>query len=208
MESKIQKPIAGLATQVAKLQEDPNNARVHDEKNLQTIMESLKRFGQTKPIVLASDGKTIIAGNGTFKAAVKLGWQTIAAMKSNLSASDATAYAIADNRTGELSSWDPKRLADQLQKMEASVQESIGYNLKQIERLVAADAKNGFRPEPGGFFRTKEEYEKLEIKNIHLFYNTEDYAFIVDWLDKQAERFGSDDHGQALMSHIKAEKNK
>jgi len=208
MESKIQKPLASLSTEVAKLREDPNNARVHAEKNLQTIMESLKRFGQTKPIVLASDGKTIIAGNGTFKAAVKLGWKTVAAMKSNLSAGDATAYAIADNRTGELSSWDPKVLSDQLKTMETSVQESIGYNLKQIERLVADDAKNGFRPEPGGFFRTKEEYEKLEIKNIHLFYNTNDYAFIVDWLDKQAERFGSEDHGEALMSYIKAEEQK
>ena len=43
---------------------DDRNARTHDDKNLETIANSLDRFGQQKPIVIDGDG-VVIAGNRT-----------------------------------------------------------------------------------------------------------------------------------------------
>jgi len=90
---------------VADLVLDPNNARAHDERNLEAIATSLARFGQQKPIVVAPDG-TVLAGNGTLAAAKHLGWSEIAAITTDLKGADARGYAIADNRTAELAEWD------------------------------------------------------------------------------------------------------
>ena len=51
---------------------DPDNLRLHPAENLAGIRASLERFGQQKPIVVGRDG-TIVAGNGTYAAAVELG---------------------------------------------------------------------------------------------------------------------------------------
>ena len=34
------------------LKEDPQNARVHPDRNMKAIMESLKTFGQVEPLVV------------------------------------------------------------------------------------------------------------------------------------------------------------
>ena len=54
---------------------DPDNVRKHTQRNLQTIVESLKEFGQRKPIVLKDN--VVVAGNGTLEAAKLLGWTHI-----------------------------------------------------------------------------------------------------------------------------------
>lgn len=87
------------------LQPDPRNARLHDERNLQAVMASLRRFGQQKPIVVHANG-VVIAGNATMEAARRLGWTHVWAVHSSLDGAEATAYGVADNRTAELATWD------------------------------------------------------------------------------------------------------
>jgi site-specific DNA-methyltransferase (adenine-specific) len=97
---------------------DPANARKHDDKNLKAIAESLKQFGQRKPIVVW--GKTVVAGNGTLVAARSLGWTeiTVARIPDDWSADQVTAYALADNRSAELAVWDEQVLTEQLKQLE------------------------------------------------------------------------------------------
>ena len=49
---------------IADLSADPANARKHSERNIESIMASLRRFGQQKPIVVDKSG-VVRAGNGT-----------------------------------------------------------------------------------------------------------------------------------------------
>lgn len=100
-------------TDIADLSPDPDNARLHDKKNLDAIKASLEAFGQRKPIVTA-DG-VVVAGNGTLEAAQALGWTTIATVSADdLIPEQRTAFAIADNRTAELAAWDDTKLAQAL----------------------------------------------------------------------------------------------
>lgn len=92
---------------------DPANVRRHPERNLQMIAASLKRFGQQRPILVDSDG-LIIAGNGTWQAAKSIGWDSIKVEWSNLKGVEAVAYAIADNRTTDTSSFDDDDLMSTL----------------------------------------------------------------------------------------------
>ena len=99
---------------------DPNNARKHDDKNLKAIAESLKQFGQRKPIVVWRN--TVIAGNGTLVAARSLGWIEIdvSIIPEHWEIEKVKAYALADNRTAELATWDKEVLSSQLLELESA----------------------------------------------------------------------------------------
>ena len=93
---------------VSSLHEDPANVRRHPARNLATIVASLKRFGQQKPIVVDRDG-VVVAGNGLLQAANQLGMDRVWVRRTELLGSERTAYAIADNRTAELAEWTTRR---------------------------------------------------------------------------------------------------
>jgi len=115
-----------------------DNARLHDRRNLEAIKSSLQRFGQQKPIVVGPDG-SIIAGNGTWTAAKALGWTEISVIRSNLVGPEATAYAIADNRTAELAEWDDAILVEALvglQSADEALATATGFSRGEIERLM------------------------------------------------------------------------
>lgn len=90
---------------IASLSYDPANAMGHPDENIEAIKGSLKRFGQQKPIVVDAKG-VVRAGNGTLRAAIALGWTDIVVTRSDLTGSELTAYALADNRTSQLGQWD------------------------------------------------------------------------------------------------------
>ena len=100
---------------IQELTPDPKNARKHDAENLKILAESLKKFGQRKPIVISESGQ-VVAGNGTLEAAKKLGWLEIQAVRvpADWSPEMIRAFAIADNRTAELSEFDRVILTEQL----------------------------------------------------------------------------------------------
>ena len=126
----------------ADLHNDPANVRKHGDQNLAAIKASLARFGQQKPIVVNADG-VVIAGNGTLMAARALGWQTIKAVCTNLAGSEATAFAIADNRTAELAEWDDAALQQQLAAIAIDDEELLaatGFDEKELAKLAAANA--------------------------------------------------------------------
>ena len=93
---------------------DPQNARKHSKRNIDTIAASLTKFGQRKPIVVHQD--VVIAGNGTLEAAKALGWHeiTISRCPDAWDENTAKAYALADNRSSDLAEWDKLVLANQL----------------------------------------------------------------------------------------------
>ena len=120
---------------------DPANARKHGEKNLAAIKSSLQRFGQQKPIVVDASG-VVRAGNGTLAAAKSLGWKEIAIVRSPLSGSEATAYAIADNRSSELAEWDDDVLSQTLAALQIEDEDlalATGFDAKEIDALLAPD---------------------------------------------------------------------
>lgn len=121
---------------------DPANVRKHPEANLAAIKASLTRFGQQKPIVVDAKG-VVVAGNGTLAAAKAMGWRTVKAVRTNLAGAEATAFAIADNRTAELAEWDEAALHQQLAAIAIDDEELLaatGFDEKELAKLAAAAA--------------------------------------------------------------------
>ncbi len=127
------------------LKADPANVRQHPEQNKRVTRSSLKRFGAVRSIVI--DGHNVVlAGSMTLEAARAAGIREvvliesdgkklIAIQRKDLQGSDATAYALADNRSSDLSLFDADVLADQLQKMadDGISLEDLGWNPDQLD---------------------------------------------------------------------------
>ncbi|MAL82836.1 MAG: hypothetical protein CMF11_00580 [Idiomarina sp.] len=127
--SDLVRPISGLIL-------DPNNVRTHSDRNLKSVIASLREFGQQKPIVALEDG-TVIAGNATLMAAKRLGWNEIAVSVFTGTPDAAKAYAIADNRTAELAEWDDYELHQQLIEVaEVFDIAELGWTDAEVSRLV------------------------------------------------------------------------
>jgi hypothetical protein len=134
---------------IAQLQHDPQNARKHNHKNIEAIANSLKKFGQRKPIVVAGEN-VVVAGNGQLEAARSLGWTEIqvARVPNEWSWEQVRAFALADNRTAEMAEWDSKVLVDQLVELDA-----VGWELSDFgfeELMPAGDVVNSIDGESNG----------------------------------------------------------
>lgn len=139
---------------------DPHNARERTPRNLAVIMKSLDRFGQRKPLVLGADG-VVYAGNGTLQAALALGWSEIWVSPTQLSGAEARAYAIADNRSGDLSQFDEVELSLQVGNLDAGLLDVIGFDLAEISELLPK-AEAAAPPAPDGTPRKSSHRQGLD----------------------------------------------
>lgn len=116
--------LASLVRPLVLLRPDPKNAREHGEESYAQITASYREFGQQKPVVGVEepDGTvTVIDGNGQLEACKRLGWDGMAVVLFPREQRDkAVAYAVAINRSGEFSQWNPQALAAALGEIQAT----------------------------------------------------------------------------------------
>jgi hypothetical protein len=124
---------------------DPANVRKHGTRNMDAIKGSLRKFGQQKPIVVDAKG-IVLAGNGTLRAARELGWTEIRIVRTELTGVEATAFAIADNRTAELAEWEEDKLGEVLRSLQDSSFDltEIGYSESDFESLLSPKLSNDY----------------------------------------------------------------
>ena len=142
--SHLAEDLRPLARPIVGLGFDPRNARQHPDRNLEAVADSLRRFGQRKPIVVNRRGMVVEAGNGTLQAARILlergdtRWGYLAQVLVDDDPETATGYGLADNRTAELAEWDQQVLADLLRELEGvDALEGVGWNEDELAELYA-----------------------------------------------------------------------
>ena len=92
------------------------NPRINNNAIDKTAI-SIKEFGFQQPIVVDPAG-VVIAGHTRLKAAIKLKLETCPVIVAEgLTDAQVKAYRIADNRTGELATWDDELLAVEIQDL-------------------------------------------------------------------------------------------
>ena len=125
---------------ITDLKPNPQNPRVHNEKQVRQIAQSIEAFGFNVPI-LVDDRHNVVAGHGRLLAAQKLGWKSVPVIRLNhLSESQYSAFLIADNRLTENSSWDDRLLGEQLKvlsELELDFDlEVTGFEVAEIDVLI------------------------------------------------------------------------
>jgi hypothetical protein len=107
---QIADDLTTLAYPIEKLKHLDGNPR---KGNVEAVKKSYEKFGQRKPIVATKDGE-VISGNHQLAAAKELGWNKIAVVFTDDDELTAKAFALADNRTADLGTYDDDLLADML----------------------------------------------------------------------------------------------
>ena len=102
--------------------------------DIPAVAGSLERFGQRKPIVARSSDRVVIAGNHTLAAALSLGWSEIAVVFVDDDEATSKAYALADNRTGDLGAYDDEALLALL--TDVPVLFGTGYSDEDLNDLI------------------------------------------------------------------------
>jgi ParB-like chromosome segregation protein Spo0J len=130
------------------------NPRTRDQKAIDSLAASIQEFGWNQPIVVDED-MVIIVGHTRLLAAQKLGVPKVPVMiADHLTPAQAKAYRIADNRTGENTSWDPDLLKLELLDLSAlagtpteavSISDPVlqltGLDQAELIRTLEADKK-------------------------------------------------------------------
>ena len=105
--------------------------------NADKVASSIKEFGFQQPIVVDKN-MSIIVGHTRYEAAKLLELKTVPVHIANLTAIQAKAYRIADNRLNEDSEWDYGLLNlefTDLMDNHFDV-ENLGFNEKELENLI------------------------------------------------------------------------
>jgi ParB-like chromosome segregation protein Spo0J len=132
----------------------PGNPRIG---NVELIAESLRSNGQYRPIVVRTETSEILAGNHTWQAAKRLGWESIEATFVDVDDATARRIVLVDNRSNDIASYDAAILTDLLATV-AEEGESLlgtGYCDDDLERLLAV--AQGTQVEPPDEFPSLDE---------------------------------------------------
>lgn len=169
---------------IADLIQDPANVRTHSERNLETIKASLAKFGQQTAIVI-DENNVVVAGNGRLMAAKELGWDSLQCVRTSLTGTELTAYAIADNRTAELASWDLSGLDAMLESLadEDFAIEEIGFSEDEIDKLMGRGSDVGDEDEDEGPAEDESDQLKPIYQVLIEFESEEDKIGFVESMD-------------------------
>jgi DNA modification methylase len=127
---------------IDQIKPDPTNPRRHSRKQIRQIANSIATFGFNAPILIDRDGN-IVSGHGRWLACRELGWNEVPTLcLDHLSAAQARAFMIADNRLTEIATWDDRLLAQQLKELsllglDFSI-EVTGFEMPEIDLRIAS----------------------------------------------------------------------
>lgn len=194
---------------ITALEHDSKNAREHGHHNIEAIKESLRRWGQQKPIVV-DDENVVIAGNGTLAAARELGWTQIQVVRTDLSEAEKLGYAIADNRTAELADWDEIQLAATLQEIAQEDIESTGFSVNDLNKLVNRVSKTlelnmphdaetqALSSQPGQPMQAPPSH----VRMVQLYFDTESIEIYLDALKDAADALGTENPTDTVLKAL------
>lgn len=187
-----------ISVPIDSLTPDPDNARKHPEENIEAIKASLREFGQRRPVVVQRNGMVVRAGNGLLQAAKEMGWQDIAAIVIDEDDATAIAYAIADNRTGELSIWDERQLNALLEQVEAEADDlinAVGFSEAKRNNLHARFGETG---------AGKDDAKKEDVgtKSFSVTFALPDYERFRAALDYLQNQYGVERQEELILTVV------
>lgn len=127
---------------VSELKPYENNPRKND-KAVDYVANSIKEFGFKVPIIIDKNN-VIVTGHTRLKAAEKLGLKEVPCiLADDLSEEQIKAFRIADNKTGEIATWDLEKLNLEFEIMDFDMS-NFGFD----------------------FEKTNSEYNEIERKDL------------------------------------------
>ena len=130
-----------------------NNPR-HNDNAVDAVASSIREFGFKVPLVVDSEG-VIVAGHTRYKAAQKLGLQTVPCIVADdLTDEQVKAFRLADNKVGELATWDLDALKVELDNIGEIDLSGMGFDLTLHDEYTEPDIEDFSDSTAGGKVET------------------------------------------------------
>lgn len=140
-----------------------NNPR-DNSKAVGPVMESFKKFGFIKPIIVDKN-MLIIAGHTRYIAAYQLGLEYVPVIVSDMDEEQAKMFRIADNKLAEKSEFDEDQLIEELRAMKVP-QEMQSFFFEDIDTMLnfSLETFNQQAEDMGGFteYSPDDAYDSYE----------------------------------------------
>lgn len=166
---------------IEKLQPYERNTRKHEAKDINAIKASIEQFGFNDPIGLWK--KSIVEGHGRLLAAKELGLEAVPVIRlDHLTDEQRKAYAIAHNKTAEVSDWDRLVLGGELRDLEGTFDMTdFGFGEFELTLLTHADdlKPDDFEDEDRIGDYDSVEKEHLAKERVIITYNAETKPLLV-----------------------------
>ena len=182
-----------ITVPLSQLTLDPRNAQLHPPTNIEAIKASLQEFGLQKPIII-NPANIVLAGNGTVRAARELGWKTINALVFTGTEDEERAFAIADNRSAELASWDQTGLAELLTSLDDGLLPAAGYTPMGVDDLLASIQEETDLTLPD----VDDRFTALVTRSLICTYPKKDYDRVITMFSAARARYGFDSNSETL----------
>jgi DNA modification methylase len=148
LQKGTRRPLSIEYRPLASLKSNPKNPRIHSDKQVHQIAQSIQTFGFNVP-VLVDRNLNVIAGHGRVSASKLLQLDQVPIIRlEHLDEHQRRAFMIADNRLTENSSWDELLLGNQLKVLaEAEIDFSLeitGFEMGEID--VYIEGQSGESP--------------------------------------------------------------
>jgi hypothetical protein len=132
------------------------NPKTHPDSQINQLVESIKEWGWTVPILIDEDDN-VIAGHGRLYAAQKLEMDEVPCLIiSGLSEAQKKAYVIADNKLGENGDWDMGLYFSELKEISQQ-----GFDLSVIGTDIDISSLN-YQPD----LQPMTEYPDIEERDL------------------------------------------
>lgn len=116
----------------------PDNVRLHDERQMHFITQSILQFGFVNPILVDADGECI-AGHGRLKAMKMLERTEVPVIVlGHLTPAQARAYRIADNQIPLSATWNEELYRQQLAEFMSAgfPMDALGWDPKLLDEFI------------------------------------------------------------------------
>ena len=120
----------------------------NNEAAIDEVAKSIERFGFASPIVARTSDGRVIAGHTRLAAALRLGLEDVPVRFLDIDEQLASALALADNKIGEIATWDDETLGQVLAELEQDGMDlgGLGWDEDELDRIL--EAANPPQPEP------------------------------------------------------------
>lgn len=166
---------------LSQLKNYEKNARKHADADVETIMNSIKEFGFNDPVGIWSDQNIIVEGHGRVLAAKKLKMKEVPCIRlDHLTDEQRRAYALAHNKTAEMSEWDVELLESELSNITDIDMSSFGFTIDSTQLVSEPEEEEA-------------QTEKLPESKLYIFaisaFGTDSETFVeVKLGEEEAEK--------------------
>ena len=177
------------------------NPRVISDHAVDQVAKSIEDHGVRQVVVIDKDN-VIVAGHTRLLAMKRLGIKEIPCVVYEDTEQKVSAYRLADNKVGELTSWDGDMLEIELQKL--SEIEIAGFSEDQAtyEGFDMSQASEGYNEEDVG-------YRATDLTNqvpLTFYFEIDDRKEVMEALEKTRDDKNLETKSNALLHIVRSKK--